>query len=212
MGHWDVMLLITTSRVLEFAGILLLIVFVFNKVKTKYIFINAGIVLSSIMISLSGFLFKEYFYYIAVGDFLLTLVLLLGLTVYVFTHPEKTKEFVPPEDSRCPVCNVLITNDEQICTLRVGNYTYFFDSCDHLIKLFKDLDFFIEKGSILKGKFKDIYVKTKDTDRWKKLENAKIVLEGDTYYAYENPPADKELLNTKELMDKVNQLTDSDRA
>ncbi len=210
MGNWDVMLLIVTSRMVEFAGILLIIVFVFNKIKTKYIFINAGIVLSSILISLSGFLFKEYFYYIAIGDFIITLLLLIALTVYVFMNPEKTKEFIPPEDSRCPVCNVLITNDEQICTLRVGNYTYFFDSCDHLIKLFRDIDFFVEKGSILKGEFKDIYVKTKDTDRWKKLENAKIVREGNTYYAYENPPPDKEVLNTKELMDKAKNLIRGD--
>ncbi len=212
MKSWDVMLLILTSRLVEFAGILLIIVFVFNKIKTRYIFINAAIVVGSILISLLGFFFKDYFYYIAVGDFVITLLLLLGLTLYVFLNPEKTKEFVPPEDARCPVCNVLITNEDQICTLRVGNYTYFFDSCDHLIKLFKDLEFFIDKGSVLKGRFKDIYVKTKDTDRWKKLENAKIVLEGDTYYAYEKPPEGKEPLNIKELMSKVDDIVDSDRA
>ena len=85
--------------------------------------------------------------------------------------------------------------------MKVGNYTYYFDTCDHLVKLFKEVDFFLSRNDFPRGEVKDIYVKTKDTGKWKKIENVYIVEEDGFYRAYEKRQDGKEILDLKELIE-----------
>lgn len=64
----------------------------------------------------------------------------------------------------------------------------------------------LEKGSVYSGELKEVFVKTCDTGRWKKLENVWIVQEGEEYRAYENPPEGSKIVNLKEVLDKAKDL------
>ncbi|WP_457600678.1 hypothetical protein [Hydrogenivirga sp.] len=195
-------ILIVLSRVVEFLGIVTTIFLMFRGYKLKYVYMVGGIVVLSLISSVAGLLAREYFEYIAIADLLLTAVVLGGVILYVSLNPEKAKDFTPPEKCRCPVCNVLILNEDELCTMKIGNYTYYFDSCDHMVKLMKEIDFFLERNNLPSGNVRDIYVRTKDTKRWKRLENVSVVEEEGVYRAYERPPEGKETLNLKEVLDK----------
>ncbi len=194
-------ILIVLSRVVEFLGIITTIFLMFRGYKLRYVYLVGGIVVLSLVSSIAGLLVREYLEYVALADLLITAGVLGGVILYVSKYPEKTKDFTPPERCRCPVCNVQIIKEDEICTMKVGNYTYYFDTCDHLVKLFKEVDFFLSRNDFPKGKVKDIYVKTKDTGRWKKIENAYIVEEEGFYRAYERRQDGKEVLDLKELIE-----------
>ncbi len=194
-------ILIILSRVVEFLGIITTIFLMFKGYKLKYVYIVGGVVVLSLITSLSGLLVREYFEYIALADLILTATVLGGVVLYVSKNPEKAKDFTPPENCRCPVCDVYIIKEDELCTMKIGNYTYFFDSCDHLVKLMKEIDFFLERKDLPRGEVKDIYVKTKDTGRWKKLENASIVEEEGIYRAYEKPPEGSKVVSLKETLE-----------
>ncbi len=194
-------ILIVLSRVVEFLGIITTIFLMFRGYKLKYVYIVGGVVVLSLLISLSGLLARDYFEYIALGDLLLTASVLGGVILYVSMNPEKTKDFTPPERCRCPVCNVQIIKEDELCTMKIGGYTYYFDSCDHLVKLIKEIDFFLTKNNLPSGEVKEIYVKAKDTGNWKKIENVHIVEEEGVYRAYERPQEGKEVLDLKELLE-----------
>ncbi len=194
-------ILIVLSRVVEFLGIITTIFLMFRGYKLRYVYLVGGIVVLSLVSSIAGLLVREYLEYVALADLLITAGVLGGVILYVSKYPEKTKDFTPPERCRCPVCNVQIIKEDEICTMKVGNYTYYFDTCDHLVKLFKEVDFFLSRNDFPKGKVKDIYVKTKDTGRWKKIENAYIVEEEGFYRAYERRQDGKEILDLKELIE-----------
>lgn len=185
MGGLEGMLLFVTSRIAEFAGIIITIFLLFKGYKAKYAYIVGVIVLLSIIISLSSLYFKEYFLQLAIGDIVLTLLLLIGVTVYVVKNPEKTRDFTPPDDARCLYCNAYITNEEGLCMMRIDNRTFYFDSFDHLIKLMKESDFFLEKGELTRGKVHEVFVKTKDTGRWKRFEDVVPEKNGDEFVALE---------------------------
>ena len=131
-------ILIVLSRVVEFLGIITTIFLMFKGYKLRYVYIVGSVVVLSLIFSLSGLLAREYFEYIALGDLLLTASVLGGVIFYVSRNPEKTKDFTPPENCRCPVCKVQIIKEDEICTMKIGGYTYYFDSCDHMIKLMKE--------------------------------------------------------------------------
>ncbi len=195
-------ILIILSRVVEFLGIITTIFLMFKGYKLKYVFIVGGVVVLSLIVSVSGLLVREYFEYIALTDLLITASVLGAVVLYVSKNPEKAKDFTPPEKCRCPVCDVFIIKEDELCTMKVDNYTYFFDSCDHLIKLMQEVDFFLEKKEFPRGDVSDIYVKARDTGRWKKIENVKIVEEEGVYRAYENPPREAKEIPLKELLER----------
>jgi len=165
------------------------------------VLIVGGVVVLSIISSLIGFFFRSYLPHIALADLIITALVLLGVILYVSRNPEKAKDFTPPESARCPVCNVQIIKEDELCTMKIGSYTYYFDSCDHLVKLMKEIEFFLERKNIPRGEVRDLYVKTKDTGKWRKLENAFIVEEEGVYAAYEKPQKDKKILDLKEILE-----------
>lgn len=194
-------ILIVLSRVVEFLGIITTIFLMFKGYKLRYVYIVGGVVVLSLILSLSGLLAREYFEYIALGDLLLTASVLGGVILYVSRNPEKTKDFTPPENCRCPVCKVQIIREDELCTMKIGGYTYYFDSCDHLIKLMKEADFFLNRNDLPKGEVKDVYVKAKDTGNWKRIEDVHIVEEEGVYRAYEKPQDGKKSIDLKELLE-----------
>ncbi len=194
-------LLMLITRILEFLGIITTIFLMFKGYKLRYVYIVGGVVVLSILISILGLFFKDYFVYLAVGDLVVTAFVLGGVILYVTLNPEKAKDFTPSDNIRCPVCNVYIINEDGLCTMRIGNYTYYFDSCDHMIKMMKEIDFLLSRRNFPKGEVKDMYVKTKDTGRWKKLEDVYIVEDKGVFYAYEKPPENGNTLDLKEVLD-----------
>ncbi|RLJ70612.1 hypothetical protein BCF55_0889 [Hydrogenivirga caldilitoris] len=192
-------ILIVLSRVVEFLGIITTIFLMFRGYKLKYVYLVGGVVVLSLISSTAGLLAREYFEYIALADLLLTAGVLGGVVLYVSKNPEKARDFTPPEKCRCPVCKAIIIKEDELCTMKIGSYTYYFDSCDHLIKLMKEIDFFLERESLPFGEVKELYVKAKDTKRWKKLEDVNVVEEGGVFYAYEKVPKGKEAIALKEL-------------
>ncbi|WP_461830246.1 hypothetical protein [Aquifex sp.] len=203
---YELAIVFIATRFLELVGIILSIILIFKGYKLRYVLATAGIVILSILITVLALAFREYFLQIAIADFVITAILLTALFVYVFKNPEKTRDFSPNYKVRCPFCGVLILKEDELCTLKIGDYNYYFESCDHLVKLLKDIDYFLEKGSIYSGELKEAFVKTCDTGRWKKLENAKIVQEGREYKAYENPPEGSKIVNLKEILDKAKDI------
>ena len=201
--NYELAVVIVLTRLLEAVAIVISIFLAFKGYKLRYVVATASIVFLSILTNLVGLVFREYFPYIASVNFIITALLLGGLVFYVVKNPEKTKNFTPPKGARCPVCNVLIIREDELCTAKIGNYTYFFDTCDHLIQLLKEPDFFVKRGNIFKGNLEEVYVKTKDTGRWKKLENAKIVEEKGKLTPYENPPPNSKVINLKEILDRA---------
>jgi len=193
--------LLVLSRLVEFLGIITTIFLMFKGYKLRYVYIVGGVVVLSLVLSLLGLMVKDYLEYIALGDLILTASVLGGVVFYVSRNPEKTKDFTPPERCRCPFCNVQIIKEEELCTMKIGGYTYYFDSCDHLVKLMKEIDFFLTKNDLPRGEVKEIYVKTKDTNRWKRIENAYVVEEEGVYRAYERPGEGKKVLDLKELLE-----------
>jgi len=202
----ELFIVIIFSRFLELAGIVISIFLILKGYRVRYVVAIAGIVALSLSVSLLGLLFKEYFYYIAGFNTLLTAILLIGLVLYVIKNPEKTKDFTPPKNARCPVCDVLILKEEGLCSVKIDDYTYFLDSCDHLVKFLKNVDFLMEKGAIYGGELKEVYVKTEDTKRWKKAESVKVIEENGVFRAYENPPEGAKTLDLKELLNRAKDL------
>ncbi len=194
--------LIVLSRVVEFMGIVTTIFLMFKGYKLKYVYLVGGVVVLSLVSSLLGLLARDYFEYIALADLLLTASVLGGVVLYVSRNPEKTKDFTPPDSCRCPVCKVQIIKEEELCTMRIGGYTYYFDTCDHLIKLIQKVDFFLSRNELPRGEVRDIYVKARDTGRWRSIEKVHIVEEDGVYRAYEKPKDGGRVLNLKEIFDE----------
>jgi len=200
MSDLEGIVLIATSRILEFIGIITTIFLMFRGYKIRYVFMVGGIVLFSIVISLTGLLYREYVHYIALADILITSSVLGGIVFHVVRNPEETRDFTPPDNIRCPVCRVFIIKEDELCTMRIGHHTYYFDSFDHLVKMMKEIDFFLERNSIPRGDVHDVFVKTKDTGRWKKIEDVHALEENGVLSAFENPPEGKAGINLKELL------------
>ena len=179
------MLLFVTSRIAEFAGIIITIFLLFKGYKAKYAYIVGIIVLLSIVTSLFSLYLKEYFLQIAIGDILTTLLLLIGITIYVVKNPEKTMDFTPPDDARCLYCNAFIAREDNLCVLRIGNRTFFFDSFDHLVKLMRESGYFLESGRLPKGEVSEVFVRTSDTGQWKRFEDVSVSTNGDELVALE---------------------------
>ena len=193
--------LIILSRVLEFLGIITTFFLMFKGYKLKYVLIVGGAVVLSIMVSLSGLLVREYFLYLVVADLILTLLIIASVVAYVSKNPEKAKDFTPPEEARCPFCNVKITNEDELCTMKVGGFTLFFDNCHHLIKAMEEVDFLLENRRIPTGEVKEVFIRAVDTGRWLGTEKVKIVEEEGIYRAYENPPEGKDSIDLKQLLE-----------
>ncbi|GAB6066501.1 hypothetical protein JCM9492_15960 [Aquifex pyrophilus] len=198
--NYEVAVVIVMTRFLEAIAIVLAIYLALKKYKLRYVIAPAGIVFLSVLTNLIGLIYREYFPVIASVNFLITALLLSLLVFYVVKNPEKTRDFTPPKETRCPVCNVLILREDELCTAKIGDYTYFFDTCHHLVQLLREPEYFLEKGSVFKGDIKEIFVKTKDTKRWKKLDNVKLVEENGKVVPYENPPQNAKVLDPKELL------------
>lgn len=205
-------ILIVLSRIVEFMGILATMFLMFKGYKLRYVVIVGGVVVLSLITSLIGLFFRDYLPQIALADLIITGLVLLGVILYVSRNPEKAKDFTPPEKVRCPVCNVQIIKEDELCTMKIGSYTYYFDSCDHLVKLMKEIEFFLERNNLPRGEVRDLYVKTKDTGRWKKLENVFIVEEEGVYRAYEKPQENKKILDLKEILENFKDKIGSRKA
>ncbi len=210
MSDLEGIVLIATSRILEFFGIITTIFLMFKGYRTRYVFMVGGIVLFSVVVSLTGLLYREYIHYIALADIVITSLVLGGIVLYVMRHPERTKDFTPPDSVRCPVCRVFIINEDELCTMRIGHHTYYFDSFDHLVKLMKEIDFFLERNSLPRGEVRDIFVKTRDTGRWRKLEDVHVVEENGTLHALEKPAGGE--INLEELLKAFKDKLRRDRA
>ena len=194
------------TRFLELIGIILSIVLIFRGYKLRYVIVTAGILILSILITVLALAFREYFFEIALANLGITALLLMGLFFYVFKNPEKTRDFSPNYRVRCPFCGVIISRDDELCTLKIGDYSYYFESCDHLVKLLKEPEYFLERGVIYGGEVKEAFVKTCDTGKWKNLEKVKVVRKGNEYKAYEHPPEGAKLVNLKEILDKAKDI------
>lgn len=193
-------ILIVLSRVIEFLGITAVMFLMFKGYKLKYVYIVGGVVLLSISVSLLGLFAREYFEYMALGDLLLTSAILGGLVYYVSRYPEKTKDFTPPDTCRCPVCGVQIIREDELCTMKIGNFTYYFDTCDHFVKLLQEVDFFLGRNALPRGKVKEVYVRAKDTGNWRRADRVYVVEEDGVYVAYEKLPKGKEPLDLEKLL------------
>ena len=194
---------VALTRILELIGIVITIFLIFKGYKLRYAIYVGIVVIVSLIISFLGLINRQYFIQITLADIAFTTLALAGIVYYVIKNPEKTRDFTPSGEVRCPVCNVLILKEDELCTVKIGDYTYFLDSCDHLVKLFENAEFLLKRKSIYKGEIKEAFVKTVDTKRWKKLDDVKIVEEDGKYKAYENPPASAKVLNVKELINKA---------
>jgi len=197
---WELAAVIILTRFMEAIAIVVSIYLAFNGYKLRYVLATAGVFLISITLNLTGLIFRPHFIYFSLASILLSATILIALILYVVKNPEKTRSFSLPENARCPVCNVLILKEDELCTAKIGNYTYYFDNCHHLVQLLKEPEFFIERGSIFKGEIKEIFVKTKDTKRWKKFNEVKLVEENGRLVAYENPPKEKKVLSPEEIL------------
>ncbi len=82
--------------------------------------------------------------------------------------------------------------------MKINNRTYYFDSFDHLVKLMKESDYFLEKGDLPRGKIHEIFVKTNDTGNWKRFENVIPERNGDELVALERGKRRSDL---KELLE-----------
>ncbi len=200
MGGLEGMLLVVTSRIVEFLGIVLTFYLFFKGYKAKYVFMVGGVVLLSISSSLVGIFIRDYFYHIAIGDLLITCLILLGILIYVVRNPEKTKDFTPPEDARCPFCNALIVKEEDLCTMKIGNHTLFFDSCDHMVRFIKEADFLLNSGKVPKGEVSEVFLRTTDTGVWRSASKVHVVEREGTFRAYEKPPEGAEPLDLEGLL------------
>ena len=195
-------ILIVLSRVLEFLGIITTFFLMFRGYKIKYVLMVGGVVVFSIAVSVSGLLIRDYFLYLVILDLIVTLAVLASVILYVLKNPEKARDFTPPEDARCPFCNVKITSEEEICTMRVGSFTLFFDNCHHLVKAMEEVDFLLENKKIPTGEVKEVFIKAKDTGRWLGVEKVKVVEEEGVYRAYEHTPEGKKPIDLEEILKK----------
>lgn len=198
MGGIEGMFLFVTSRIAEFAGIIMTIFLMFKGYKAKYVYLIGAIVLISITLSLFSLLYREYFLILATGDILLTLTLLLAILVYVIKNPEKTKDFTPPEDARCPYCNAYITSEKEISIMTIANRTLYFDSADHLVRFLREADFFIEKGDLPEGEVGEVFFKIPEKGEWRSAQRVRIEVNGDRYIATASDEPDPLL---KKLLD-----------
>ncbi len=201
MADLEGIVLIATSRILEFIGIITTIFLMFKGYRTRYVFMVGGIVLFSILFSLTGLVYREYVHYIALADILITSLVLGGIVLYVMRHPERTRDFTPPDSVRCPVCRVFIVGEDELCTMRIGHHVYYFDSFDHLVKMMREVDFFLERNSLPRGEVSDVFVRTKDTGRWRRIEEVHAVEEKGVLHALEKPPVGGGELDLKELLE-----------
>ncbi len=192
--------LLFLTRIVEFLGIVTTMFLLFKGYRVRYVLFVGCVVMLSILLSLSSFFFREYVHLIALSDLLVTSLILSGIIFYVSKYPERTRDFTPPEGIRCLMCNVQIIKEDELCVMSIGRHTYFFDSCDHMIKLIKNVDFFLERKKIPRGKVSDVFVRTKDTKRWQKLEKVHIVEEGGIYSAYEKLQENKKGVDLKKLL------------
>ncbi|NPA32597.1 MAG: hypothetical protein GXO04_03120 [Aquificae bacterium] len=200
---YELALVIVLTRFLEALAIVLSIFLAMKGYKLRYVVLTVLLVALSVGVSVGALAFREHFALIVSANLLLTFTLLSLLILYVVKNPERTKSFSPPPGARCPVCNVLILRDDDICTAKIGDYTYFFDSCDHLVQLLKDPKFFLERKSVYPGKLKEVYVKTKDTKRWKDIKNVKLVERDGKLFAYEKAHSSAESVSTEELLKRA---------
>ena len=203
---YEVAVVIIMTRFLEAVAIVLAIYLALKKYKLRYVIAPAGIVFLSVITNLLGLIYRDYFPVIASVNFLTTAILLFLLVYYVVKNPEKTRDFTPSKDTRCPVCNVLILREDELCTAKIGDYTYFFDNCHHLVQLLQEPQYFLERGSVFKGDIKEIFVKTKDTKRWKKFNDVKLVEENGRVVPYENPPKGAKVLDPEELLSNAQNI------
>ncbi|AAC07391.1 hypothetical protein [Aquifex aeolicus] len=197
---WELAVVIILTRFMEAIAIIISIYLAFNGYKLRYVLATAGVFLLSVLINLTGLIFRPYFIYFSLASIFLSALILTALILYVKKNPEKTKSFSLPENARCPVCNVLILKEDELCTAKIGNYTYYFDTCHHLVQLLKEPDYFVERGNIFKGELKEVFVKTKDTKKWKKFSEVKLVGEDGRLVAYENPPKGAKVINPEEIL------------
>lgn len=200
MGGLEGMLLVVTSRAVEFIGIVMTFYLFFKGYKAKYVYLVGAVVLLSITSSLTSVFFREYFFEIAIGDLLITCLLLFGILAYVVKNPERTRDFTPPEEARCPFCNALIVKEEELCTMKVGSRTLYFDSCDHFVRFLKEVDFLEKRGSVPKGKVSEVFLRARDTGNWKSISNITVVEEEGVYTAYERPPEGAKVLNLEGIL------------
>jgi len=197
---WELAVVIILTRFMEAIAIIVSIYLAFNGYKLRYVLATAGVFLMSVALNLTGLIFRPYFIYFAVTSIILSALILIGLITYVRKNPERARSFSLPENVRCPVCNVLILREDELCTAKIGNYTYYFDTCHHLVQLLKEPDYFVERGSIFKGELKEIFVRTKDTGKWKKFTEVKLVEEDGRLVAYENPPPNAKVIEPQDIL------------
>ncbi len=193
MSGMEGMLLFITSRIAEFVGIILTIFLLFRGYRAKYVYLIGGIIIMSIILSLLSLVFKEYFLPIAIGDIVITLLLLGAILLYVVKNPEKTRDFTPPEDARCFYCNALIQKEDNLCLIRIGGATLYFDSFEHFLKFLREYDYFMREKGLPRGRVEDMFVKTYDTGEWRKVERVSVGKRGEELVALSDGGSSGEL-------------------
>ncbi len=201
---FEAVFLVALSRAMELLGIVIIIILAMNKIHPKYIYIIAGLIVSSVLFSIVSLFFKGIFYPLSIGFTFLVGLISAGIGIYAYTNKEKTVYLVPEEGERCPVCSKYIRQDLPTLTyLKIDNIELFFDNFDHLIKFLRDLDFYKKmKGlPIRSGKVDEILVRAKDTGNFKYPQNLYVVLEGEEFVAYEKEPKGGEYYTFKEILE-----------
>lgn len=204
------MILIVSSRFLELVGIIMIIFFAIKKYKARYIYYTTFIIFVSISISAAAIFLKEYFIPLSIASTVISSLLLLGLIIYVIKHREETLDIQPQEGERCPVCTAFVRDTtEGLSTLTVDDVTLFFDSPLHLLKFMEDPLFYIKQRRlpVTKLEFENIFIKSKDTKKFREPSHLRFVYRGEDIEAFENPPKGEETYTFEDILKrmKVNQ-------
>ncbi len=205
MSGMEGMLLFVTSRIAEFVGIVLTIFLFFKGYKAKYVYLVGVVIVISIILSLLSLVFKKYFLPIALGDILLTFLLLAGILLYVVRNPEKTRDFTPPEDARCFYCNALIQREEGLCLMKIGNSTIYFDSLEHFIKFLQEPEYFLKERNLPRGKVREVFIRNQETGEWKSVDKPVLDREGNPLRNSEN----EEYVRVAELLSSFKKVVEA---
>ncbi len=207
------MILIVSSRFLELVGIIMIIFFAIKRYKARYIYYTTLIIFVSISISAAAIFLKEYFVPLSIASTVISSLLLLGLIIYVIKHREETLDIHPQEGERCPVCTAFVKDTmEGLSTVTVDDVTLFFDSPLHLVRFLEDPIFYIKQRRIPVSKleFENLFIKAKDTKRFREPSHLKFVYEGEELEAFENPPKGKESYTFEAILKRIKVNQDAD--
>lgn len=166
IGH----VLIVLARLLEMFSFGIVLLFVFKGVALKYAFLTAGITVTSILISIFGYLgnFLSAFASFAVDVFSFFLVLFLAFLGFMDKREQRLKPPpLPQKGTRCPVCGGFVKPEDDYAVAREGKDLLYFDSKEHLQSFLENFQEYKALRRLNFLKIEDIFYK--GGDKWIKL-------------------------------------------